>query len=71
MDPIVCDCCWSDAGQLDAHAEMRAIGEWEVRGDARAETPFHFRPGITSVVPRPVVSGSGSDADRRSMSASA
>jgi hypothetical protein len=35
-----------------------ATGEWEVRGDARAETRFHFRTGITSVAPRMVVSGS-------------
>jgi hypothetical protein len=31
-------------------------GEWEVRGDARAETRFHFGTGITSVVPWLVVS---------------
>ena len=35
-----------------------ARGEWEVRGDARAETRFHFRMGITSVVPWLVVSDS-------------
>jgi hypothetical protein len=27
---------------------MRAIGEWEVRGDALAQTRFHFRTGMTS-----------------------
>ncbi|MGZ6590122.1 MAG: hypothetical protein ACXVHX_38505, partial [Solirubrobacteraceae bacterium] len=36
------------------------FGEWEVRGDARAETSFHVRRGITSVVPWLVVSASGS-----------
>jgi hypothetical protein len=34
-----------------------ATGEWEVRADARAETCFHFRTGITSVVPWLVVCG--------------
>jgi hypothetical protein len=37
-----------------------AIGEWEVRGDARIETRFHFRTGITSVVPWLFVSASRS-----------
>lgn len=32
------------------------LGEWEVRGRARAETRFHFRTGIKSVVPWLVVS---------------
>ena len=32
------------------------IGESEVRGDARADPRFHFRTGITSVVPWLVVS---------------
>ena len=32
------------------------FGESEVRGAARAETRFHFRTGITSVVPWLVVS---------------
>jgi hypothetical protein len=32
--------------------------EWDVRGDARAQTRFHFRMGITSVVPWLVVSDS-------------
>jgi hypothetical protein len=36
------------------------IGEWEVRGDARAETCFHLRAGITSVMPWLVESGGGS-----------
>ena len=31
-------------------------GEWEVRGDAEAETRFRFRTGITRVVPWRVVS---------------
>ena len=35
------------------------IGELEVRGAARGETRFHFRTGITSVVPWLVVSESG------------
>jgi hypothetical protein len=35
-------------------------GEWEVRGDGRAKTRFHFRTRITSVVPWLVVSGTGS-----------
>jgi hypothetical protein len=35
---------------------VRACGESEVRGDARAETRFHFRTDITSVVPWLVVS---------------
>jgi hypothetical protein len=39
---------------------MRTFGEWEVRGDARAETRFRFRTGLMSVVPSLVVSGSGS-----------
>jgi hypothetical protein len=29
----------------------RARGEWEVRGDARVDTRFHFRAGIPSLVP--------------------
>ena len=32
------------------------MGEWEVRGDAEAETRFRFRTGITRVVPWRVVS---------------
>jgi hypothetical protein len=39
-------------------APRRGFGESEVRGAARAETRFHFRTGITSVVPWLVVSGS-------------
>jgi hypothetical protein len=31
--------------------ESCEFGEWEVRGDARAETRSHFSTGITSVVP--------------------
>jgi len=31
--------------------ELRNFGESEVRGGARAETCFHFRTGITSVMP--------------------
>jgi hypothetical protein len=34
-----------------------AASEWEVRSDTRAETRFHSRTGITSVVPWLVVSG--------------
>ena len=40
-------------------APRRGFGESEVCGAARAETRFHFRAGITSVVPWLVVSGSG------------
>jgi hypothetical protein len=36
---------------------MHEFGEWEVRGDARAETCFHFRTSIASVVLWLVVSG--------------
>ena len=36
--------------------EVRSFGEWEVRGDAEAETRFRFRTGITRVVPWRVVS---------------
>lgn len=54
---------YSRVGRLDDdHADdgtSPAGGEWEVRGDARAETRFLFRTGITSVVPRLVVSDSG------------
>ena len=39
-----------------------ARGEWDGRGDARAETRFQFRMGITSVVPWLVVSESRSPA---------
>ena len=39
---------------------MQGSGEWEVREDARAETRFHFRTDITSVVPRLLVSGCSS-----------
>ena len=39
---------------------MRTFGEWEVRGDARADTRSHFRTGITSVVPSLLVSDPGS-----------
>jgi len=38
--------------------DLASHGEWEVRGDARPETRFHFRTG-TIVVPWPVVSVSG------------
>jgi hypothetical protein len=41
-------------------ATSLAAGEWEVRGDARAETRCHFRTVITSVVPSVVVSDTGS-----------
>lgn len=34
-------------------------GEWEVRGDARGETRFPFRTGMTTVVSWLVVSGGG------------
>lgn len=27
--------------------EVRGLGEWEVRGDWRLETGFHFRTGVT------------------------
>ena len=39
------------AGQGAARGDRRATGELEVRGAARAETRFHFRTGIASVVP--------------------
>jgi hypothetical protein len=42
-----------------------ASGEWEVRGDAWAETRIHFCTGITSVVPWLVVSGSNRGHQRR------
>jgi hypothetical protein len=45
--------CADDAARL-------GHGEWEVRGDGRAKTRFHFRTRITSVVPWLVVSGTGS-----------
>jgi pimeloyl-ACP methyl ester carboxylesterase len=38
----------------------RATGEWEVRGDARAETRCRFRTVIASVVPSVAVSDTGS-----------
>jgi hypothetical protein len=47
-----------DAG-LAGEATSSVSGEWEVRGDARPETRFHRRTGMTSVVPWLVVSGSG------------
>ena len=40
---------------------MHGTGEWEVCGDGRAETRFHFHTGSTSVVPWLVVSGSESE----------
>jgi hypothetical protein len=50
----------SAVDRLIDDAAMREIGEWEVRGDGRVETRFHFRTGITSVVPWLVVSASSS-----------
>jgi hypothetical protein len=44
---------------------VRTSGEWAVRGDAPAETRFHFRAGIPSLVPSLVVAGSGSQRRRR------
>jgi hypothetical protein len=55
-------------GVDDARADdgrRPAGGEWEVRGDAPAETRFHFRAGIPSLVPWLVVAGSSSQRRRR------
>jgi hypothetical protein len=38
---------------------MSAFGEWEGRGDARADTRFHFRTCIESVVRAAPMFGSG------------
>jgi hypothetical protein len=43
------------------------IGEWEVRGDARPETRFHRRTGMTSVVPWLVVSEAGTLNERSAL----
>ena len=45
----------SERATADDAASLE-MGEWEVRGDAEAETRFRFRTGITRVVPWPVVS---------------
>jgi len=46
-------------GRIVADTARPQIGEWEEGGGAPAETRFHFRTGITSVVPWLVVSESG------------
>ncbi len=51
-----------DDGQPDDDAGL-AAGEQEVRGDARAETRFHLRTGVTSVAPCLHISGSRSFAN--------
>ena len=45
----------SERATADDAASLE-MGEWEVRGDAEAETRFRFRTGITRVVPWRVVS---------------
>ena len=46
------------------YAPRPEIGEWEVRGDVRAGTRFHFRTGFTSVVPWLVGSDTGGQVRR-------
>src|SRR6516162_8617380 len=61
---------WSDAYDISRTSDLACSlnacdlashGEWEVHADARAETRFHFRTSIASVVPWLVVSGSSSE----------
>jgi hypothetical protein len=53
-----------DRTDPSAARSVRAYGESEVRGAARAETRFHLRTAITSVVPWLVVSDSSSGCAR-------